>query len=100
VYSSRYWKELGFDGECPIHFSEDELRSHLEDGEGWNDVKDFFELIQHLVERDGWTRNETYDAAVALFSELRQEALQGMKGKEREEYEKATRWAEITGRQL
>jgi hypothetical protein len=52
------------------------------------------------VERDGWTRNETYDAAVALFSELRQEALQGMKGKEREEYEKATRWAEIAGKQL
>jgi hypothetical protein len=95
VCLSRYWKELGFDGEFPIHFSEDELRSHLEDAKGWNDVKDFFELIQDLVERDGWTRN---DPAVALFSELRQEALQGMKGKEREKFEKATRWTEIAGR--
>ena len=94
VYLSRYWKELGFDGECPIHFSEDELRSHLEDIGGWNDVQDFFDLIQDLVKRDGWTHNETYDAALDLFSELRQEALQNLKGKRREEFGKETRWAE------
>ena len=88
MYLTRYWKELSFDGECPIHFSEDELRSHLEDAEGWNEVQDFFDLIQHLVNRDGWTHNETYDAALDFFSRLRQEALQGMKGKEREEFEK------------
>jgi len=94
VNSSRYWKGLGIDGECPIHFSEGELRSHLEDAEGWNDIQDFFDRIQDLMQRDGWMHNETYDAALDLFSKLRQEALQGMKGKEREEFKKETRWAE------
>jgi hypothetical protein len=79
VYLSRYWKELGFDGECPIHFSEDELRSHLEDAEGWNEVGEFFQLIESFVTRQGWTRNERYDDARAFFSELRQEALDGLK---------------------
>jgi hypothetical protein len=95
VYLSRYWKELGFDGECPIHFSEDELRSHLEDAEGGNEVGEFFQLIESFVTRQGWTRNERYDDARAFFSELRQEALDGLKGKEREDYEKETRWADM-----
>jgi hypothetical protein len=94
---SRYWKELDIDGECPIHFSEDELKSHLEDIGGWNDVQDFFDLVENLVQRDGWTHNETYDAALNLFSELRQEALQNLKGKMREEYAKETRWIEKLG---
>jgi hypothetical protein len=76
-------------------FSEDELRSHLEDAEGWNEVREFFHLIQGFVTREGWTQNGRYDDARAFFSELRQEALDGLKVKEREDYEKKTRWADM-----
>jgi len=86
---------MGFDRECPIHFSEDELRIHLQDAEGWNEVQDFFDNIRELVKRDGWTYNETFDTALAFFSELRKIGLRDMKGKEREQFEKQTRWAEV-----
>jgi hypothetical protein len=71
------------------------LRSHLEDAEGWNEVREFFHLIQGFVTREGWTQNGRYDDARAFFSELRQEALDGLKGKEREDYEKKIRWADM-----
>jgi hypothetical protein len=95
VHLSRYWKELGLDGECPIHFSEDELRSHLEDAEGWNEVQEFFHLIQDFVTREGWTQNGRYDDARAFFSGHRREALGRLKGEERKDYEKMTRWADM-----
>lgn len=85
---------MGIKGDCPIHFTEDEQRKHLQDAEGWNEVQDFFDSIEGLVKRDGWTSNETFDEAVRFFSDLRKVGLQKMKGKEREEFEKETRWAE------
>lgn len=52
----RYWNELGFDFPCPIHFTEDELQNHATDGNGWNDVQDFWNSVAGIVTRDGWTR--------------------------------------------
>ncbi|CRL22533.1 Aminoglycoside phosphotransferase [Penicillium camemberti] len=49
----RHWKELGMQGECPIHFTDNELQGHLVDAEGWNEVQDFFDSIEGLVKRDG-----------------------------------------------
>lgn len=66
----------------------------MQDAEGWNEAQDFFDHIEWLVKKDGWTCNETYDAAVQFFSDLRKVGLQNMKGKEREDFEKETRWAE------
>lgn len=40
-------------GECPIHFTDNELQGHLVDAEGWNEVQDFFDSIEGLVKRDG-----------------------------------------------
>lgn len=90
----RNWKELGVEGDCPIHFTEEELKNHLKDGEGWNEVQDFFNHIDGVVKRDGWTSNETYTDALECFSNLRKAGIQNMAGKEREEFEKETRWAE------
>ncbi|KAJ5965160.1 uncharacterized protein N7479_005036, partial [Penicillium vulpinum] len=63
----RYCKELGIEGDCPIHFTEDELQSHLVDAEGWNEVQGFFDGIEDLLKRDGWTHHDTFDAALTLF---------------------------------
>lgn len=85
---------MGIDKQCPIHFPEDELKSHLEDAEGWNEVQDFFDKIENLVKRDGWTHNETFSDALAFFSELRKVGLKNMNGRERTKFERETRWAE------
>ncbi|KAK2763871.1 Phosphotransferase enzyme [Arachnomyces sp. PD_36] len=90
----RDWNELGVEGDCPIHFTKGELESHLRDAEGWNEVQDFFDGIEGLVKRDGWTHHETFDDALDFFSSLRKVGLKNMKGKEREIFEKDTRWAE------
>jgi hypothetical protein len=66
----------------------------LQDAEGWNEVQDFFDSIEGLVKRDGWTHNETFDDALEFFSSLRKVGLKDMKGKEKERFEKETRWAE------
>ncbi|KAE8356230.1 kinase-like domain-containing protein [Aspergillus coremiiformis] len=92
----RYWRELCASEDCPIHFTEAELKSHLQDAEGWNEVQDFFDGIDHLVKRDGWTSAETYDEAFAFFSKLREVGLRNMKGGNRERFEKETRWAAKT----
>lgn len=47
-----------------------------------------------LIDREGWTSNETYAEASELFSKLRQRCLENMTGIEREHFEAETRWAE------
>ncbi|KAJ5551863.1 hypothetical protein N7461_006561 [Penicillium sp. DV-2018c] len=74
----RYWQELGIQGECPYHFTQDELHSHSVDAEGSNEVQDFFDSIEGLVKRDGWTYPDTFEAAFNFFSELRKRGLETM----------------------
>ncbi|QVM09477.1 Phosphotransferase enzyme [Coccidioides posadasii str. Silveira] len=90
----RHWHELGFNFACPIHFTQDELQRHAEDGEGWNEVQDFWRAVEGIVARDGWTPHSMYEEAVALFSELREIGLKNMIGKERKDFEAQTRWVE------
>ncbi|MCJ1478981.1 Phosphotransferase enzyme [Lambiella insularis] len=90
----RDWDELGFDSPCPIQFTEEELQAHYRDGEGWNERADFWDSLAGLVSRDGWTSNATYDQALEMFTELREEGLRNLTGKERMDFEAQTRWAE------
>lgn len=90
----RDWDELGFDSPCPIHFTEEELQAHYKDGEGWNERADFWDSLAGFVSRDGWTSNATYDQALEMFAELREEGLKTFTGKERADFEAQTRWAE------
>ncbi|KAL2076086.1 hypothetical protein VTL71DRAFT_1029 [Oculimacula yallundae] len=69
----RHWDDLGVDDPCPIHFTEEELQAHYRDGEGWNDRADFWDAIAGFVSRDGWTHNETYDQALEMFAQLRED---------------------------
>lgn len=90
----RHWDELSFDVPCPIHFTEEQLQAHYKDGERWNERADFWDSISGLISRDGWTANETYDQALELFADLRVEGLKNLEGKERDDFEAQTRWAE------
>ena len=78
---------------CPLHFTEEELQSHVKDGEGWNEIQDFWDSVAAYVTRDGWTAHSTYAEALKYFSDLRRIALESMTGKERERFEFQTRWA-------
>jgi hypothetical protein len=89
----RYWHELGIQGDCPYRFTQAELHNHSVDADGWNEVQDFFDSIEGLVKRDGWTSPETFDAAFGFFSELRKRGLAHLKGDERDIFERQTRWA-------
>ncbi|RMZ82272.1 hypothetical protein DV738_g1897, partial [Chaetothyriales sp. CBS 135597] len=90
----RYWQEFGLARDCPIHLTEDEVKKHLQDAEGWNEVQDFFDSIEGLVQRDGWTHNETFSQALEFFATLRKVGLKEMTGKERDQFERETRWVE------
>lgn len=90
----RYWKEMGMEGDCPISFTEDEIKCHREDAENWNLVQDIFDEIDHFVKRDGWTFNETFDDALEVFIDARKTLLEMSTGDEKEEIDKLTQWAE------
>jgi hypothetical protein len=90
----RAWKELGIEEPWPVHFSKEEKKKHLEEGEGWNEVQDFFDSLSSAVQRDGWTRHETFDDALSLFQDLREAVLTELKGEDRKQYEKRTRGLE------
>lgn len=45
------------------------------------------------MKRDGWTHLETFDVALRFFSDLRKGGLEHLKGEDRENFEKETRWA-------
>lgn len=90
----RHWDKLGFNTPCPIHFTKEELQDHDRDGDGWNERADFWDSIAGFVSRDGWISNETYDQALEMFAELREEGLTNLTGKERVDFEAQTKWAE------
>ncbi|EGC46551.1 phosphotransferase enzyme family protein [Histoplasma capsulatum var. duboisii H88] len=88
----RNWFELGTTNPCPFHFSEDEIRQHHEDGEGFNETQDFWDSVEGIVDRSGWTAPENFDTAVDYFSKLREEGLRTLTGEERQDFELQTRW--------
>jgi len=78
-----------------LHFTPEELREHAKDGEGWNKAQDFWDSVAGFVTPEGWTSNDMYTEALEFFSELRQNALKNMTGREKESFEAQTRWARI-----
>ncbi|KAI1821833.1 kinase-like domain-containing protein [Xylaria intraflava] len=90
----RNWDHICPGQPCPIEFTQAEIDTHFREGDGWNESADFWDSVSHLVERDGWTSLETYDDAMELFAQLREEGLRQFEGPERAKFEKDTRWAD------
>lgn len=61
---------MGHAPPCPIHFTSDELRVHEREGQGWNEVQDFWDAVDLMLE--GWTTPDRYEEAVALLTMLRE----------------------------
>lgn len=92
TYTHRDWSEISPNDPWPFHFSADEVRQHREDGEGFNEMKDFWQMLEGKVDSSGWTTHENFDNAVEYFSRLREEGLDSLVGEERAEFEAETRW--------
>ncbi|EAW24094.1 uncharacterized protein NFIA_036660 [Aspergillus fischeri NRRL 181] len=90
---ARHWDEMNNEVACPINFTDEELKIHYREGEGWNEQADFWDALRGFVERDGWTSNEDYERALETFAELRELGLRDLTGDERLHFEKQTRWA-------
>ncbi|PSN61842.1 hypothetical protein BS50DRAFT_603955 [Corynespora cassiicola Philippines] len=91
--SYTHWREINPDIPCPINFTDEDIKAHLRDGEGWNENADFWDSLQGFVGRDGYTSNEYHDQALEMFLQLREQGLQTLSGEEWEAFEKNTRWA-------
>ena len=89
----RHWDELGNSGPCPFSFTKEELDAHREDGEGWNEIADFWDEVSELANRDGWTPSDLYDQAREVFAARRAEGLARLDGKAREDWDEETKWA-------
>jgi hypothetical protein len=63
IGNGSHWNEINTDVPCPISFTDEELESHLQDGEGWNERAEFWDSLEGFVRKDGWTANEDYDRA-------------------------------------
>ncbi|KAJ9205852.1 hypothetical protein DTO164E3_1105 [Paecilomyces variotii] len=68
------WDLLGHTARCPVNFSPEEIRKHHEDGEGWNEVQDFWDAVSGIMGRDGWTSHATYDQAISIYSQIQAKA--------------------------
>ncbi|KAJ0422488.1 phosphotransferase family protein [Aspergillus carlsbadensis] len=64
------WDLLDLRVDCPIIFSPEEIRKPHEDGEGWNEVQDFWDALSGIMERDGWTSHGTYEQALSIYSQI------------------------------
>ena len=94
IGNGSHWDEINTDVPCPISFTDEELQSHIQDAEGWNERAEFWESLEGFVRRDGWTANDKYDRALEMFAKIRDQELQNLTGEDRREFEKQTRWAE------
>ncbi|KAB8204572.1 hypothetical protein BDV34DRAFT_213836 [Aspergillus parasiticus] len=64
------WDLLSRTVKCPIDFSSEEIRQHYEDGEGWNEVQDFWDALSGILSKDGWTSHATYNQALSIYSQI------------------------------
>ncbi|EIT78678.1 phosphotransferase family protein [Aspergillus oryzae 100-8] len=64
------WDLLYRIAKCPIDFSSEEICKHYEDGEGWNEVQDFWDALSGILSKDGWTSHATYDQALSIYSQI------------------------------
>ncbi|GFF87560.1 conserved hypothetical protein [Aspergillus lentulus] len=88
---ARHWDEMNNKVACPINVTDEELKTHDREGEGWNEQADFWDALRGFAERDGWTSNENYERALETFAELRELGLRDLTGDERAHFQKQTR---------
>ncbi|RJE24536.1 hypothetical protein PHISCL_03123 [Aspergillus sclerotialis] len=87
----REWSDFS-DKPCPYHFSDDEVREHREEAAVFNETQDFWKSLSALVTDEGYTSVEDFESVVDIFKQLREAGLSELRGEERNEFERETRW--------
>lgn len=80
--SSRRWKKVGYAPPRPINFTDEEIRVHEREGQGWNEVQEFWDAVDHMVTWQGWTTPDRYEEVVALLTMLREEGYISFEGED------------------
>jgi hypothetical protein len=58
-----------------MHFTEEDSEISCRDGEERNERAEFWDSLAGFVSCDEWISNETYNQALEMFAELRDEGL-------------------------
>ncbi|KAK3696427.1 Phosphotransferase enzyme [Vermiconidia calcicola] len=87
-----HWDQIAPNTECPIHFTDKQLRENIEDGKLWNANQDFWSELDGVVSRDGWVTLEDYEKAIEIFQAYREEGLKTLQGEERSAFEESMNW--------
>ncbi|KAH7402342.1 kinase-like domain-containing protein [Phaeosphaeria sp. MPI-PUGE-AT-0046c] len=86
------WDHFWTDEPCPYHFSAEEIRRHDEDADSFNKSQEFWKELQGALTDEGYASKESFSKAVKILKDLREVGLDDMKGEERRNFDKETRW--------
>ncbi|KMP09816.1 hypothetical protein CIRG_09049 [Coccidioides immitis RMSCC 2394] len=68
-------------GTKAISFHGRGIEQHNKGGEGFNELQDFWDLLDGAVDREGFTFHENFDGAIDFFSEMRGACDAGRRGR-------------------
>ncbi len=84
IYSK--WTNVAGERACPISFTDEEMRSAMEESQEWNEATDMLTEIRNNlgIDLEGSTDPENYDRATALSMDWRIQMLKNAKAEEKE----------------
>lgn len=59
-----------------FHFTQDAIANYLEGAKGYNEFEDLWDSVAYSVDRDCWTQNENYQAAVTFLDAIKKEGFE------------------------
>lgn len=86
------WDHFGTNEPCPYHFSAGEIRQHYEEAESFNKSQELWKDLRGILTDEGYTSKESFSKAVKILRDLRDVGLGDLKGEERRNFDKETRW--------
>jgi hypothetical protein len=77
----------------------EDIRQHYEEAESFNKNQEFWKALQGILTDEGYASNESFNKAVNILKDLREVGLANLKGEERHNFDKVTRWLAGLGAQ-
>jgi hypothetical protein len=88
----REWGHFDTNEPCPYHFSSEKIRQHDEEVDSFNKSQELWKELQGVLTDEGYTSKESYSKAVNILKDLLEIGLGNLKGEERRDFDKETRW--------
>ncbi|KAF2281620.1 uncharacterized protein EI97DRAFT_438940 [Westerdykella ornata] len=67
IIARREWEDFDTDEPCPYSFSDEEIQKIYDDADAFNENRDFWRDVSHILSDNGYTPNDTYDEAMDIF---------------------------------